>query len=139
MSHRTQVRSVGSVIRRICVIYRDKLTDQQINVFYVLSISQELEYVFKDPVPTINSFTCCSESQNTIRVNLLGTHSTVQLYLSPLLSYLHTQPIAGSHRVYSTRFRHIKYYIVTIGMTTKSVPVKSYNSIGMVKCYYGPL
>ena len=46
-------------------------------------------------------FTHYSKSQNIIGVNLLGTllHSSVVL-ITPL-SYLHTQPIAGSHRVYA--------------------------------------
>ena len=35
--------------------------------------------------------------------------------------------------------KEFKYYTVTIGVTIKSVLVKSHNSIGMVKHYYGPL
>ncbi len=35
--------------------------------------------------------------------------------------------------------KEFKYYAVTIKITIKSVPVKLYNSIGMVKCYYGLL
>ena len=35
--------------------------------------------------------------------------------------------------------KEFKHYAVTMGAIIKSVPVKSYNFIGMVKCYYGPL
>ena len=42
-------------------------------------------------------FSPCSESQNTIRVNLLGNHSTSCYYVVNLL-YLHTQPINRTHR-----------------------------------------
>ena len=45
-------------------------------------------------------FTLYNKSQNIIRVNLLGTYSTVQLYLS-LVLYLYTQPISGFYRVYA--------------------------------------
>jgi len=35
--------------------------------------------------------------------------------------------------------REFKQYIVNMGTTIKSVPVEAYNSIGIVKRYYGPL
>ena len=35
--------------------------------------------------------------------------------------------------------KEFKHYAATIGVTTKSVPVKSHNSIGMVERYYGLL
>jgi len=60
-------------------------------------------------------FTRCSESQNTIGVNLLGTLLHSSVVLVTLLSYLHTQPIAGSHRVYAQGS-------VTNGITSESEP-----------------
>jgi len=35
--------------------------------------------------------------------------------------------------------KEFKQYAVNIGIIIKSVPVKAYNSIGIVKRYYGPL
>jgi hypothetical protein len=35
--------------------------------------------------------------------------------------------------------REFKQYIVNIGTTIKSVPVKAYNLIGIVERYYSPL
>ena len=42
----------------------------------------------KDHSPYLNSSFPYSESQNTIRVNLLGTYSTVNTYLKTCLSTL---------------------------------------------------
>jgi len=42
----------------------------------------------KDRSPYLDSSSPCSESQNTIRVNLLGTYSTVNTYLKIYLSTL---------------------------------------------------
>ena len=41
-------------------------------------------------------------------------YSTVWLYLSPLLSDLHTQPIAGSHRVYAQGSITCNHIVVNI-------------------------
>ena len=35
--------------------------------------------------------------------------------------------------------KEFKHYAAITGVTTKSVPVELYNSIGMIECYYGPL
>ena len=35
--------------------------------------------------------------------------------------------------------KEFKYYAATLGVTTKSVPVELYNSIGMVERYHSPL
>ena len=42
----------------------------------------------KDRSPYLDSSFLCSESQNTIKVNLLGTYSTVDTYLEICLSTL---------------------------------------------------
>ena len=46
-------------------------------------------------------FTYYNKSQNIIEVNLLGTLLHSSVVLVTLLSYLHTQPIVRSHRVYA--------------------------------------
>ena len=35
--------------------------------------------------------------------------------------------------------KEFKQYATILGTTTRSVPVEAHNSVGMVKCYYGPL
>ena len=41
----------------------------------------------KDRSPYLNSSFPCSESQNTIKVNLLGTYSTVNTYIRRVCLY----------------------------------------------------
>ena len=76
-------------------------------------IFQELDYVFKETtVPTQIVLFPYSNSQNIIRVNLLGNHSTS--YITTLLiiysPFLYTQPINRTNRSISYKVPLYNYY-----------------------------
>ena len=56
----------------------------------------------------------------------------INIYLGPLDIIVHD---IGKNFI-SKEFRQ---YIVNIGTTTKSIPVKAHNLIGIVERYYSPL
>ena len=61
----------------------------------------------KDLSPYLRQFLPYSKSQNIIRVNLLGNHSTSCYIMLLTILYLYTQPINKPTIVFPIRFRYI--------------------------------
>jgi len=82
-SHIMEVQYIRNIKDIRNVIYLDSDTYQ-----YTQSLLWVGVIYLKDRSPYLNSSFPYSESQNTIKINLLGTYSTVNTYLKTCLSTL---------------------------------------------------
>ena len=117
-------------------------TLRTLRILRIRRILQEYGRVFKGPQSLPRQFFPCSDSQNIIRVNLLGNYSTSCYYVIDFTYYLHTQP---NNRTYcSTYYKvplHGRGIVEVYGRCNRGI-VEAYSSYdgGIVKAcgsYYG--
>ena len=93
----------------VYIVYKGNIRIIRITrILRIRRISQEYGRVFKGLQSLPRQFLSYSNSQNIIKVNLLGNYSTSYYYVVNFnLHYLYTQPINEPIIVPATRFRYI--------------------------------
>ena len=97
------------------------------HLIYKRGFLRSMVVYLKDLSPYRRQFSPYSESQNTIRVNLLGNYSTSYYYVVDFLFTYIPSPLIGPTVVLAIRFRYTIYsiaYCITAGESTSTNSLK---------------